>query len=131
MTAFVDTSALFALVDPDDRAHERAAAILQRIAGREELLTHQYVVVETLALAQRRLPSETVRTLVLELLPLVSVEPVDDATHSAATAALLAALPMRRSFVDLVSFAFMREQGIARAFAFDADFGKAGFETLG
>lgn len=126
----MDTSAFFALVDAGDDAHSRARAIFARIGPSDELVTHQYVVVETFALAQRRLPAEALRRIALELLPLVTMEPVDDALHAAATAALLASLPARRSFVDLVSFELMRERGIARAFAFDADFEQAGFTTL-
>ena len=130
MTAFVDTSAFFALIDAGDDAHERARAIFERVGPTEELVTHQYVVVETLALVQRRLPAEALRRLALELLPLVTIEPVDDGLHAAATAALLASLPTTRSFVDLVSFEFMRQHGMTRAFAFDADFERAGFTTL-
>ena len=130
MSAFVDTSALFALVDADDDAHARARAIFERVGESDDLVTHQYVVAETLALAQRRLPAAAIQDLIIGLLPAVTMEPVDNAMHEAATAALLAALPTRRSFVDLVSFQFMREHGIARAFAFDTDFERAGFETI-
>ena len=130
MSAFVDTSALFALVDADDDAHARARAIFERVGESDDLVTHQYVVAETLALAQRRLPAAAIQDLIIGLLPAVTMEPVDNAMHEAATAALLAALPTRRSFVDLVSFQFMREHGISRAFAFDTDFERAGFETI-
>jgi predicted nucleic acid-binding protein len=130
VTAFVDTSALFALVDADDDAHARARAIFERVGEADDLVTHQYVVAETLALAQRRLPAAAIQDLIIGLLPAVTMEPVDNAMHEAATAALLAALPTRRSFVDLVSFQFMREHGISRAFAFDTDFERAGFETI-
>ncbi|HEY6959155.1 MAG TPA: PIN domain-containing protein [Candidatus Limnocylindria bacterium] len=130
MTAFVDTSALFALLDGDDDAHVRARSIFERIGPAEDLVTHQYVVVETLALVQRRLRGESVRRLALELLPVVTTEPVDEDVHAAAIASLLASLSARRSFVDLVSFEFMRQHGISRAFAFDTDFERAGFTTL-
>jgi len=39
-------------------------------------------------------------------------------------------LPTDVSLVDLVSFQVMREQDIARAFAFDRDFRTAGFSTI-
>lgn len=55
---------------------------------------------------------------------------MDSTTHDAAVAALLAALPTRTSLVDYVSFQVMRDRGIRRAFAFDRDFGAAGFETV-
>lgn len=55
---------------------------------------------------------------------------VDESAHEAALAALDASLPRAVSFVDLVSFQIMRAYGITRAFAFDADFERAGFTTL-
>ena len=130
MTVFVDTSALFALVDADDESHGAAQAVFERIGATEELVTHEYVVVETIALAQRRLDARAMRALLTELLPFVARIAVDDATHEAAVAALLAALPTRVSFIDLVSFQVMRERSIQRAFTFDADFEKAGFRRV-
>lgn len=130
MTTFVDTSALFAVLDKADPRHADAARVLTRLAGTEELLTHGYVVSETIALVQRRLGADAVRALVERLLPSVPAAMVDEHTHATGLAALAAALPTTVSFVDLVSFEFMRERGIVRAFAFDEDFERAGFETL-
>jgi predicted nucleic acid-binding protein len=48
---------------------------------------------------------------------------IDEATHAAGVAALLAALPTPISLVDFVSFEVMREHGIA----FDEAFRAAGF----
>ncbi len=127
MSIFVDTSALHALVDADDDAHRRARATFERIGASEELVTHAYVAVEALALAQRRLDAHAVRALATELLPFLTTFSVDETTHDAAVAALLAALPTRVSLVDFVSFQVMRERSITRAFTFDGDFEKAGF----
>lgn len=96
----------------------------------EERLTHNYVVIETVAIAHRRLGEAAVRRLLQELLPIVTNIWVDEPTHAAGAAALLAALPTHVSLVDFVSFEVMRQHGIARAFAFDADFRAAGFETV-
>jgi predicted nucleic acid-binding protein len=52
---------------------------------------------------------------------------IDEATHAAGVAALLAAPPADISLVDFVSFEVMRERGIPRAFAFDDGFRAAGF----
>ena len=54
---------------------------------------------------------------------------IDEATHTAGVAALLAALPTRVSLTDFVSFEVMRTHAISRAFAFDDDFRKAGFDV--
>ena len=65
------------------------------------------------------------------LLGVVAVEPVDAATHETALAAFRDAGASRISFVDRTSFAFMRSNRLAEAFAFDSDFVSAGFEQAG
>jgi predicted nucleic acid-binding protein len=96
----------------------------------EERVTHSYVLVETTALAHRRLGEVAVRRLLHELFPVLSTVWIDEATHAAGVAALLAALPTSISLVDYVSFEVMRENGISRVFAFDDDFESAGFEPV-
>ena len=129
MTVFADTSALYALLDRDDQFHGAARATLAGLAG-EEILTHSYVLVEMIALTQRRLGAYAVRRFSQDFLPVLSTVWIDEATHSSGLAALLAALPTDVSLVDFVSFQVMRERGVARAFAFDEDFLEAGFSTL-
>lgn len=132
MTTFIDTSALYALLDEDDRNHRRAAAWLSG-PGRdptEILISHSYVVVESAALTQRRLGPQAVRVLFEAFIPSLSVLYVDEHLHKSAVAAHLAALRRRPSFVDWVSFQMMRERGLDRAFAFDRDFGNEGFSVV-
>jgi len=53
---FLDTSGIFALADRDDAMHDRAIRMLKSAQNaREEILTHNYVLVESAALLQRRL----------------------------------------------------------------------------
>lgn len=62
---FVDTSALYALLDEDDQEHACAASWM-RSAGAEPsrlLTTHTFVAVEAAALIHRRLGVEAVRSL--------------------------------------------------------------------
>ena len=59
---FVDTSALLALLDRDDEFHARAATVIRSLGADDALLTHEYVIVETTALAQRRLGLGAVAT---------------------------------------------------------------------
>jgi len=131
VTEFVDTSAFFALLDADDAHRGRARAHLQdSLAAGVELLTHEYVVVETTALVQRRLGLEALRRFVDDLLPLVEVAWVDESLHGEAREALLAAGRRNVSLVDWTSFLVMRRHGVRRAFTFDPDFGAEGFEVL-
>jgi predicted nucleic acid-binding protein len=130
VTTFVDTSALVALVDATDPNHERARATLLDPSLANSLATHNYVVVEAVALTQRRFGSPAVRDLVERILPLVEVVWVMPAPHHNALSALLASNRRGLSFVDLVSFELMRERDIDTAFAFDRDFRKQGFRTI-
>lgn len=132
MTTFVDTSALFASIDEGDRGHAAALAWLEEIsaAGPDRLRTHNYVVVETIALTHARLGAAAVRMLIDDVLPVCEVRFVDDDLHQRAVIAYLAGLGRRVSFVDRMSFAMMRAERIDRAFAFDPDFRREGFATV-
>ena len=125
---FVDSSAFFALVSANDSRHEQAADVFPELARSGDLVTHNYVVVETTALVEKRLGSRAVRDLHERLLPPISIRWVDESVHSAAVSALLVARGV--SFVDLVTFELMRRLRIDRAFTFDRDFVAAGFEVV-
>ena len=131
MTVFVDTSALFAVLDADDGAHSRADGIWRRLLTLEEvLLTSNYVLVETFALVQRRLGMKAVETLSTGVTPVLNVHWVDEAEHSRAVTAILAARRRKLSLVDCVSFDIMRRLGVERCFAFDSHFEEQGFDCL-
>jgi predicted nucleic acid-binding protein len=132
VTTFVDTSAFYALLTEEDEQHERAGRWLDEIAaqGNERLLTHSYVVIESVSLVHRRLGAASTRMFVEDLLPVCEVRFVDGTLHARATSAFLAGLGRRPSFVDRVSFELMREERIRRAFAFDRDFAREGFEVV-
>ena len=130
MIVLVDTSAFFALVDDRDPNHGRALEAVERLTATEDLVTHEYVVVETISLVQRRLGMAALRRFVDDLLPIVDVAWVEPDTHAEAREALLAAGSRSVSLVDRVSFLLMRRRGIGTAFAFDDDFAREGFRTI-
>jgi uncharacterized protein len=130
MRTFVDTSALYALLDEDDRNHRAAATWLATSDATEVLVSHSYVVVETAALVQRRLGASAVRTLFDAFIPAMSIMYVDEVLHSRSVAAFLAGLRRHVSFVDWVSFQLMRDARLDRAFAFDSDFPREGFAVV-
>ena len=76
MSVVVDTSALFALLDRRD-AHYASAAAFWADPDDEDLVTHAYVVVESVALVRARLGVEATVALVDDLLPALRVEMVD------------------------------------------------------
>jgi predicted nucleic acid-binding protein len=129
---FVDTSAIYAVLDADDDSHAQAARVWPRLvdgiaAGETQGITHAAVVVEATALVQRRLGMNAVRDLHDELLPVLSLHFVEDGLHGRAVTALLAADRRDVSLVDWTSFELMRAHGVRSAFAFDEGFTAQGF----
>ena len=130
MSVFVDTSALYAVLDADDPNHAAASSVFRELRERDRL-THNYVAVEATALVERRLGRRGVRDLHERLLPAMEIHWIDAATHAAAVAALLARGARRGvSLVDHASFEVMRRVGVQTAFAFDRDFAGEGFRIL-
>lgn len=132
MTTFVDTSALYSLLDEDDDHHSAAVEWLSG-PGRDPqrvLVSHSYIPVESAALVHRRLGPDAVRVLFDAFLPALSIFHVDEILYRTASAAYLAGLPSAISFVDRVSFEFMKDRAVSSAFAFDGDFSREGFALL-
>jgi predicted nucleic acid-binding protein len=131
MTVFVDTSALIGLLDASEAKHAACARVWEQCLRQDtRLVTSSYVMVETYALAQRRLGLDAVRTLTADFLPLITVDWVDEFVHGAALASLLTANRRDLSLVDCVSFEIMRRRDITRALALDSDFRQQGFTLL-
>jgi predicted nucleic acid-binding protein len=128
---FLDTSAIYALADRRDPHHDLAKARFQALldAG-EEVLTHNYVLVEAMALVQSRLGLEAAVPLADDCRAF-HIEWVDEATHEEAIRRLARGGRRRVSLVDQVSFLVMRRRGVRVAMAFDADFEDEGFQILG
>jgi predicted nucleic acid-binding protein len=95
-----------------------------------QLLTSNYVVVETNALVRARLGNDTLRRFHDDVLPVADVLWVSRDEHDAAVERQLREAPRRLSLVDLVSFAVMRRADVETAFAFDDDFRREGFALL-
>ena len=132
---FVDTSALYAALDATDANGPTATPIWARLlndveVGAIELLTHSSVIVESVALVQRRLGMAATRVLLDEFVRSMTVVWVDAELHARATTALLAANRGDVSLVDWTSFEVMRERTMDVAFAFDDDFATQGFTLL-
>jgi predicted nucleic acid-binding protein len=127
VSVFVDTSAVFALLDAGDSNHERALRATESLLG-EELVTHSYVVVELVSLVRRRLGADAAARLIDDILPAVEIADVDASLRSRALAAFRAATGSDVSLVNRTSFEFMRQRGIRRVWAMDSDFATEGFE---
>jgi len=131
MSIFIDTSALFALLDASDVRHREAARIWAGLLDSDaDLVTHNYVIVETAALVQRRMGEKLLDPLFDGLLPLVRIVWVEEEIHRRALAALRSLRTPGPSLVDCVSFEVMRQRGGESAFAFDRHFEEQGFKVL-
>ena len=131
MRVFVDTSALFAVINDAEANHRRASEVWRGLlANGAALLTSNYVVVETCALLQNRLGVEAVGAFYAEAMPLLQVKWIDEGRHDAGVEAVLAADRKKLSLVDCVSFQVMRENGVRAVFCFDDHFREQGFETM-
>jgi predicted nucleic acid-binding protein len=129
VTLFVDTSGILALIDRDDRSHVETTEAFA-LGRSQPLVTHAYVILETLAVARRRFGARVAADIIDRVLPAIEVTAVDAELLATALAAFRESIDSSVSLVDRTSFAFMRREGIARAIALDVDFRTAGFETL-
>ena len=131
MSIFIDTSALLAVLDADDDHHKKAKNMWVKLISEEEtIICTNYVLVETFALAQNRLGIEAVRTLQEDVLPMITVEWVDEAAHRAGVTGVLTAMRKKLSLVDCISFDTMRKFGIKKVFAYDPHFKEQGFISV-
>ncbi len=127
---FVDTSALLAFLDRDATRHEEVVASLSGVFRERSGITHNYILIETEALAHRRLGAGVARRLLEDVVPVLEIVWVDAELHAAAVTAHLRALRRRSSLVDQVSFELMRRRDVSVAVALDRDFARDGFEVL-
>ena len=131
MRVFVDTSAFLALLDADDKSHERALRLWTNLLSTGRMLCSNYVIVETFALVQRHLGMESAKNFQGRLVPVLTICWVDKSNHNAGMSAVLTASQRHLSLVDCISFEVMRQYGIQAAFTFDRRFQTQGFECLG
>lgn len=130
---FVDTSAFYALVDRTDGNHRKASRFYRRL--KEEglfLVTTNYVFGEVYTLVLRKLGHGRAVEVGenMKASSRLEIVRVAEKTEGEAWSILKRYADKGFSYVDAVSFAFMREGGLDRAFAFDEHFEQFGLETL-
>ena len=127
---FLDTSAIYALADRADANHGRASRLLKAaLASGERLVTHNYVLVESMALLRHRLGLASALALADDARAF-DVEWITPPIHDQAIAWLRTAGRRQVSLVDAASFVVMRERGIEVALAFDPHFAEEGFRPV-
>lgn len=127
---FLDTSAIYALADAREENHDEAirrfGIALER---RETFLIHSYVLVEAMALIQRRLGLRFALQFLLDA-EAFELHWVTPENHRQAVRLLAERGKRQLSLVDCMSFVVMRLHGISTALAFDSDFESEGFSIF-
>jgi uncharacterized protein len=128
---FLDTSAIYAWSDVRDANHQIAVQQLQRILDeRQELLTHNYVLLEAISLLQARLGFSAATKLEKDSAFFV-IDWVDKNLHASGIREWEKSGRRRVSLVDQISFLVMMRHNVTTAFAFDPHFETAGFKPFG
>lgn len=131
MSVFTDTSAFIAVLDATDENHPFAKVAWERlITENEQLVCSNYVLVETFAITQSRLGIEAVRAVQNDIVPILTIEWVDDYHHNAGVASVLASMRKKLSLVDCISFNILRKLGMEKVFTFDKHFKEQGFTCI-
>jgi predicted nucleic acid-binding protein len=128
---FVDTSAFLAVLDKEDINHNRAIQCWKNLLQKDHpLFTNNYVIVESIAIIQKRLGLQAVQDLQTETLPFVRIEWVDENQHATAMGIVLATNRRKLSLVDCSAFQTMKSLGIETVFTFDEHFREQGFTLI-
>jgi len=91
MKVLIDTSAFMAMASTRDQDHGAATVAWEEfLEANTSLVTHNYVLVETMALLQNRAGLAPVRLLLGQILPAVDCIWVDSVVHEGALEKLLA-----------------------------------------
>jgi predicted nucleic acid-binding protein len=128
---FVDTSAFLAILLTSDINHQRAMTCWRALLEEgQALLTNNYVLVESIAIIQKRLGLSIVRDFYERLIPFVNVQWIDEEQHEASIRFVFAASRRQLSLVDCSSFETMRRLRIEKVFTFDEHFREQGFQVI-
>ncbi len=126
---FFDTSAAVALADKEDIQHARAIRAMEQVSSEGlPLLTHNYVLVESAAVLQRRLGLTSTLSFLAESRTFL-VHWITQEDHAEAVELLERRGKRNLSLVDCMSFVVMKQYGITTALAYDSDFQAEGFSA--
>jgi len=128
---FVDSSAFLAILSVGDLYHQRARICWTNLLEEDRtMLTNNYVILESMAIAQKRFGIGKVRDFQENLLPFLEIEWVNEEQHKFAIDRVLSANRRQLSLVDCSAFGTMRHLGIETVFTFDTHFREEGFTVI-
>jgi len=133
MTIFIDSSAFYALCDQTDSNHRSAIDFRSRLfSSREEMVSSNYVLNQTLERVSRRLGRNAARAFgeFSRKTGTIRFVRVDSTVEEDAWKIYNRFSGKSFSFADCTSFVIMNSLGIRRVFTFDRHFAEFGFEKL-
>jgi predicted nucleic acid-binding protein len=126
---FVDTSAIYALIDRADANHNKARAAFDRLRKqRAEPVITNFILAEGHALLLSRLGPGVARRWVTGVV--WHVERTSPEDEASALEIIRVHVDKTYSYVDATSFAVMERLRIAKAVSFDRHFSQYGFELF-
>ena len=117
---FADTSAIFALINPNDEFHNSAKEWF--VHQRPKLVLTDYIVDELLALAISRGNKEFALMISKKVRDLAGVKKITEEDFYKAWEIFDRYKDKSWSLTDCTSYVFMKRSGIKKAFAFDPHF---------
>jgi len=131
MSIFVDTSVFLAVLAEDDSNNKIAAETLATLAENgEQLLTTNYILVESYALIQRRMGMNAIQDFQNKILPSLTPIWINAEQHQTAMKFFLSENRRNLSFVDCSSFETIQRLVVNKVFTFDSHFHEQGFEVI-
>jgi predicted nucleic acid-binding protein len=131
MSIFVDTSVFLAVLAEDDSNNEIAARTLATLVENgAQLITTNYILVESYALIQRRMGMNAVQDFQDKILPSLNLVWINTEEHERAMDIFLSENRRNLSFVDCSSFDTIQRLVIDKVFTFDGHFTEQGFAVI-
>ena len=130
-TIFIDSSAFLAMNDVTDLFFQRAQRTWQDLLeGDRTLVTNNYILLESIALIQRRVGLEAVEIIQTQIVPFLEIDWVNQELHDSLVRKMLKTNRRALSLFDHSAFDSMRRLGIQTVFTFDEHFREQGFSVI-
>ena len=131
MSVFIDTSAFLAFLLSNDINFKNASNKWDNLLDNEDdLVTSNYVIVETCSLLQKRTDMKIVSVFLDNVIPSLMIYWINSTTHLLSTEALSQGTKSGPSLVDHSSFILMRKSSVKKVFTYDKHFKSQGFEIV-
>lgn len=128
---FIDTSAIYALLNLKDENHTKAVNYYEILKKKNAIIiTTNYIIDETYTLLMIRKGQEFAVDFIDKLRITFNIFYIEKTDDDQAIEILKKYIDKNFSFTDAVSFHIMKSNNIKTAFAFDKHFIQAGFKTL-